>query len=393
MSSKQKKPTSKQSSIRPPGQGLSKSAKRRRKAKGKTEFSLDNDPGLYSSSSRFQVTSVPSALSTRYETRPPVIRSSKNGTRIAHCEKVIVSIAGSTGFTVQSVLSLNPGLASVFPWLAPQAAKYQRYRCHKLTARYVPFSGTGTTGDLMLAPSYEASDPTPTTETQASDNVNSVEDSLWKTVECRMNPGALMGQGTYKFVRPCAVAGDIKTFDMGKLFVITNNAANTNPVGKLFLDYDFEFFQPQNLPDPSTTPQQTSFFQQNSSQTWTSTIPAPIHWDTVTFDALSIGIPASGVFTPPAGCYRVECQGSFSDTSAEAFEVQLELLKNGASFTKQIRSIQSFTTVASGVSSLSLIGVVPCNGTDTIQVEGTLVGVAGTLTSLSGGCQLQVSLA
>jgi len=198
------------------------------------------------------VSSAPQSYSARVETLMPKITRTARSMRIAHRELVLSSVAGSTGFTVQNSLALNPGLTTTFPWLAPQAQQWEMYKVHRLRAEWIPIASTGTAGDVYLSPNYDASDPQPTTEVQAANNVNAVVDSVWKVLSCDLDPSSMMGLGPRKYVRPCAVAGDIKTFDIGKLFVCSNNEANTNTVGKLYLSYDFEFFTPQNDPSPAS---------------------------------------------------------------------------------------------------------------------------------------------
>jgi hypothetical protein len=314
--------------------------------------------------------------------------------RIKHRELIASTVAGSTGFTVQNVFALNPGLAATFPWLAPQAAQWEQYTVHGIKFIWVPIAPTSTAGDVYLVPDYDASDPTPTTEVQASDNVDSVVDSCWQDIECVLDNKAMMGLGPRRFTRPCAIAGDVKTFDVGKFFLCTNNEAGTSAIGKLFVEYDFEFFEPQNSPNPDTFPQQTSFYTQTASESFVNATPKALAWDTLVFDPLSVGVGASGVFTPPAGCYRIEAMACFNDSTAEAFTANLQLFKNGAALTNQIVS-QTLSNNAAGAetTSLSLAGVVPMNGTDTFQIEATLTGAAGNKTSIANACQLVISLA
>jgi hypothetical protein len=341
------------------------------------------------------VKGVSTSYSRKLTTVAPKITRGNNGKscRIAHRELILASIPGSTTFTVQSVISLNPGLSASFPWLAPQAGQWEQYKVHKLNAIYTPLAPTSTQGTLTLSPDYDASDPTPTTETQLSDNLDTVEDSCWQDIECVLDVAAMMGLGPRKYVRPCAIAGDIKTFDVGKLFVASNNETGTTAIGKLWLDYDFEFFVPQNSPNPDTYPQQTSFFTRNANETFTSTTAAPLQFDSVIYDPLNFGPIAAGVFTPPAGVYRIEYQGSFQDSSNEEFVVDVQFLKNSATLLKGIGTIGNFSVPATGGYSVSIVGVIAFNGTDTFEVSVTLDGTSGTLLAVGANQQLVISLA
>jgi hypothetical protein len=231
----------------------------------------------------------------------------------------------------------------------------------------------------MMSPDYDASDPTPTTEVQAGNNAGTVQDSCWANIRLRLDPQAMMGLGPRRFVRQSAVAGDVKTFDVGKLFVCSNNQTGTTVIGKLWLEYDIEFFVPQNSPNTDTIPQGTSEFLLNAPVTFTSTVAKALQYDTIAFDPLGVGLPVAGAFTPPAGSYTAQAILSVEDTAAETFTVQVNLYKNGAPVAL-VQSLERSTVTAAGYFTIPLNGVVNCNGTDTFGIAVTMTGAAGTLT-------------
>jgi hypothetical protein len=332
------------------------------------------------------------SYATRVQSVEPIISRSAKSYRVKHRELVLSAVAGSVAFTVQNVLSLNPGVAATFPWLAPQANQWEQYRVHRLCAEWVPIAPTSTQGDMILSPDYDASDPTPTTEVQASDNFGSVANSCWRNTTCELDPSAMMGLGPRKYVRSTAIAGDIKTFDVGKLFVCSVNETGTTAVGKLYLDYDIEFFVPQNSPSTSTTSQQTSLYTiSGGAQALATTVAEPVAFDTALYDPLGLGTPVSGVFTPPAGTYRLEAQVSVQDSANELMSSQLFVYKNGAAVT----GLKSSSYAGSGqlVLSSTIFGIVTCNGTDTFNIQVIVTGAAGTLTVVNAQSQLLVSLA
>jgi hypothetical protein len=340
---------------------------------------------------------VAASYSNRTVSTQPKISSASSGgssrsTRVVHRELVNASIAGSTTFTVQQTLALNPGLAATFSWLSVQAANWEQYQVHRLEAVYIPIAPTSSQGDIMLSPDYDASDPVPTTEVQAGNNAGTVQDSCWANVRLRLDQKAMMGLGPRRFVRQSAVAGDVKTFDVGKLFVCTNNETGTSVIGKLWLEYDIEFFVPQNSPNTDTIPLSTSFYALHTTETFTSTVPKAVVFDSTKYDPLGIGAPVVGVFTPPAGSYRVETSVSFTDSASEAFTASLLFYKNGVAITDSDSQAGSGAGIGAGAGfQISNICVINCNGTDTFAIEATLTGAAGTLSAIAG--QLLVSLA
>lgn len=337
--------------------------------------------------------SAPAAVSRTMLTRQPQIVRKNGSTMVSHCELVLPSVAGSTGFIVQSFLHLNPGLTSIFTFLAPIAAQFEQYSCAKLVAIWVPIVGTSTQGDVLLVPNYDGSDPPPVSEVQAANNFGTKEFPCWVPETMVFDVKAMMGLGPRRFVRQSQVAGDIKTFDIGTLAVCTTNESGTAAVGKLYLDYSFEFFIPQTDPSTSTLPLYNSLMTLTNAQTFTTAVAAALSFDTLVFDPLSITIGASGVFTPPAGVYRIEYMGSFNDSASETFTAAIELQKNGANLTNRIGSQVKSAAISPEILFLGVCGVIPCNGTDTFQLTVTLTGAAGTLTALANKSTLVLSLA
>jgi len=99
----------------------------------------------------------------------------------------------------------------------------------------------------MLVPDYDAADAVPSTEIIASSYRDVVEEVPW-TLEftCTLDPKALMEPGNRKYIRSGTLASnlDIKTYDGGNLFVCTVDGTAVN-WGKLWVEYDVEFFIPQ----------------------------------------------------------------------------------------------------------------------------------------------------
>jgi len=339
------------------------------------------------------------AYSTRIRSNAPRIQNSGKSMRIRHRELVVPLINGGTPFTVQEVIALNPGVPASFPWLAPQAVQWEQYTCHKLCAEYIPIAPTTTQGDIIISPDYDASDPAPLTETEAANNQGTVIDSVWKTVICELDVRAMMGLGPRRYVRALRTAGDIKTFDMGNLNICTNNGLSTAPVGKLYLDYDFEFFVPQNSPKASGFPSSTSFFQADSNQTLTSGVPTtvalPVNqpgFDPLNFNANTV----VNVFTPPAGVYLLQWTGDITFSAASlSGVVNIQFLKNGAFIAPNgiASDATTFNSSGAGALSTSVNAVVAFNGSDTFEVNATGVSALGTIIIPSGTAELIVSLA
>jgi len=314
-------------------------------------------------------------------------KSGVTGQRVKNKELINASVAGSTTWTLQGpsasqgYYSINPGILAA--WLAIIAPQYEQYYIHDMGFEFVPTCSTATSGDVQMMIDYDASDPSPTSEVQMVDHAGAVTDSCWKRLSIKLKPSEVACFGRKKYVRSCAVAGDIKTFDSGKFYLSTNNQSGTSVIGKLYVTYDVEFFVPQNNPSPDSTPLYVSDFYNSATQTFTTTVQAAVNFSVLQFDPLNVG-PAGTVFTPPAGCYKLSFHGSFKDSSAETFTVLCVLLKNGSQFPASYATQTSIDSgAANGQLAISDEWIVPCNGTDTVSVAITCTGAAGTLTLLA----------
>lgn len=293
--------------------------------------------------------------------------------------ELVASLAGTVSFSARKY-AVNPGLSVSFPWLSSEASKWEQYRFHKIRYRYVTRTSTSTVGSVILSPDYNVRDIAPATEVAATDTQDAVEDCAWKEICCDLDPLAMYPVGPRKLVRTSMVSGDLNLYDSANMFICTVEQTGTDSIGKIWVDYDVEFFVPQNSPSDYTKSSNCSIYGRSSAQTFTTTVGDNILWDAATSDPLGIGSQSGGLFTPPAGTYKVYCQGEFLDSSAENFAAQMALVFNGGGLTPPVITLDNRTALAGGSTPLHLLGVVSCSGSDTVALTVTLTGAAGTLT-------------
>jgi len=102
----------------------------------------------------------------------------------------------------------------------------------------------------MMVPDYDAADAAPATEQIASAYRDAEEEVPWTPeFSCELNVAAMHPDGRRKFVRYGALANnlDIKTYDVGNMFICTTDGTATN-WGKLWVEYDISLFVPQLQP-------------------------------------------------------------------------------------------------------------------------------------------------
>lgn len=193
---------------------------------------------------------VPASVAAAYATgmttgKPTIIRTGDDSTRIRHSE-LLTLVNGTVNFASTS-FSMQPGLISIFPWLATQCIGWEKYKFHSLRATFLTRTGTSTAGSVIMAPDYDAADAAPTTEQQATSFHGAADDAPWKTIVINFD----MKRSRELFLRsgPLSSNLDIKTYDFANLYVCTADGAAVN-WGKIFIEYDVELINPQILTGP-----------------------------------------------------------------------------------------------------------------------------------------------
>jgi hypothetical protein len=148
---------------------------------------------------------------------------------------------------------VQPGLSQLFAWLAEQAINYQEYRFRKLSFKYET-DQTITAGKVMYAFSPDAADPVPLNKQEMLEYGIKGKSAVWQEFEMPVPVTEALGARRYIRSGTLAANLDIKTYDLGALFVATqgvsgNSGAGTN-CGELYICYEVELITPvvQALP-------------------------------------------------------------------------------------------------------------------------------------------------
>jgi len=165
--------------------------------------------------------------------------------RVKHRE-YIGDVTGTSIFGISSY-AINPGLSTTFAWLPSIARNYESYRFHKLCIEYETQKSANTDGSVMIAIAFDASDAAPTNKQQLMSFHNAVRSAAWAECKYEASSADLTKFGSSRFVRSGALSAnqDIKTFDVGNLFVATQGCPIAS-IGELYLSYDVEFMTPQS---------------------------------------------------------------------------------------------------------------------------------------------------
>lgn len=197
------------------------------------------------SSSKGAYSTAPLAQSHAVRSSRPSERVGPNGSRsITFCEYV-QDVAGSVDFAVGK-FPVQPGIATLFAWLASQAVNYNEYRFTNLRFRFETEKAATLSGKVMLAFNPDAADGAPASKQEMLEFENKASDVLWKEFMLNVPVRPTEALGNKRYVRTGALSSnlDIKNYDLGNLWVATQGMADTTAVGELFVEYTVELSSP-----------------------------------------------------------------------------------------------------------------------------------------------------
>jgi hypothetical protein len=321
-------------------------------------------------------------------------RRTSKGVIIRHRELLLGSVAGSTSFTTQNTIVLNPGIlltsASSETWLEQQAKLYEMYRWISFRVVYEPIAPTSTQGDVGIIMEYNALSPPPGTEIEAYDHMGSQIGPVWKPMTAFLDPKKLKALGPYRYVRTSNVFGDLKTYDSGQVFIVTNNETGTSTIGKVFIEYEVEFLNPV-LNDASTAlvAEATSFYTLTTPQSYTTAVASNVHFANQVYNPLTI-VNTNGSMVLPVGTYMFTASLTAKDTGNENFTVLVQPTFAGALISGTDRT-ELNGSVTGSLISVATSGVFTSDGTSAFGLVATLTGAAGTLTVQTASITFQVA--
>lgn len=309
---------------------------------------------------------------------PDGLRSNGGNHPFANDEILDETVAGSTTTAISSY-AINPGQATVFPWLSAVALRYEKYRFTQLEFYYKrrvsEFATNGAAGKVAMNFDYDASDSPPTSFTQMvstkpKDDAMPCSDMMI-TVDCRR-----AFENGPKYVRSGNLPGgsDIKTFDAGRLnFGAFSNAAATT-VGELHVRYAGLFEVPV-LEATTSAPANFSVAQFTASaQVLASTVAENLLLATEDTNGLT-AVNTAGSIVLPAGNYLLLASAQFN-AGTSMTSIAMQVTQNAVSVFEDQDAKQIFLAGAAVLSNVPISGqsYVTSNGTDAFVMVVTVTG-------------------
>jgi hypothetical protein len=195
---------------------------------------------------------APRAMARQSRGTAPRIQSSRTrgGVHVHHTEWIADLSPGTAAFT-SVAYPINPGIGTLFPWLASVASRFDSYRFSNLQFMYEARASSDTVGTVSIAVNYDASDTAPTSKAQLNSLETRVDTVPWQQAVIRCMVSELDGTILKHKVRQGTVPNtDVKMYDAGNFIVVTSGVTTAPPfLGELWVTYDVDLFSPL-LVDP-----------------------------------------------------------------------------------------------------------------------------------------------
>jgi hypothetical protein len=316
----------------------------------------------------------------------PVGTSQRDGfnrnlaSKILTKDEYIQDIAGTIDFTTTQ-FAVNPGQFPTFPWLSREAVQWEKYEFLKLEFYLKPevtqYTAMANSGKVILSFDSDASDAPPETKQEAEDVMPMADGMSYQTISLNVPKFILNSHLDSFYVRPKNLPGgsDIKTYDLGNLFVSTIGQGGAVPsMMELRVRYTCKFMIPI-LESVASAPQNNSSaqFYDFGRPLVTSVASEPLY-DTPSSvpngifvaNGLSI-VNDGGVFIPPPGNYLVSYVIQLSnDLGEEITSISGYLEKNNINQFDSTSSWLSYVGAPVQYMSLSGTQYMSFNGTDSL---------------------------
>ena len=298
---------------------------------------------------------------------PPDVRD----IRVEEFDELIATVTGQTAFTIIQY-AMNPGNSTTFPRLSRIAQLFEKYSFEQLEFYFQhdvsQYASQGQAGLVLLSALYDAASPAPTTKTQIEACKPRVicmpnQNSLLRLAKERMHP-----RGYPLFIRPGNLPGgtDIKTYDIGNMFLTVQGMVGAGEVGELHVRGRVKLYD-EILDSASasvaTNNQIAGFTDIAGTSLTTSVQLVPLFAGSMIANSLGI-VNASGVFTPPAGLYKVQYCVSAVASGGSMTSLQMNLYKNAS-----VQPVGVTDQISCTQDSLSGFWTLSLNGTDTVTLK------------------------
>ncbi len=260
----------------------------------------------------------------------------RNEARTLHVRREQVGVVnGSVGYSIIEY-PINPGNATLFPWLSQLAPLYEQYRIHEMQVEFVPtgsgYAAPNVSGRVVLATDYDVMSPALGSLQEAESKDPNVPFGPFEAAILRLDAHRLTPAAKFNRGAQYPAGGDPKTYDAGKLSVVVQGTPNTSQIGIIYVSYSVELITPQ-LPQVADVPPNYHLAQYTADNiasiantTWTQLTftrnPLPAGGQLVlTYNA--------GTFSLQPGMWRFYLNVSCNNTTSQLTRLSVKAILSG----------------------------------------------------------------
>jgi len=317
-------------------------------------------------------------------------------------DEYIGDVAGTVAFTTTQ-FAVNPGQAATFPWLAIEAKQWEKYEFEKLEFYLKPevtqYTANANSGKVILSFDSDASDPPPLNKQEAEDVMPMADGMSYQTINLNIPKFILQSHHDSFYVRPGNLPGgsDIKTYDLGNLFVSTIGQGEAVPnMMELRVRYTCRLMIPI-LENIAAAPQNNQVtFLVDSAAVLTSTVAYQPLLASVSSTSRPVTnglniVNTIGSIVPPPGNYMLFCSSFAANTTDSMTVLEMNVLKNNI-VQNPLNGLTSAVVTAVDYSALTLNSSqwISCNGTDAITLSINSTFASGATTATTTLCLMSI---
>jgi len=189
-------------------------------------------------------TDAPVSRGFTVKNNTPRFRQMSNGViRLNHREYL-----ADIGSRATYKYAINPGIPETFKWLSSIARSFESYQFNKLVFHYLPSSSTSRDGTIAMAIDYDVLDAAPVNKQALLAYKSSTRAAVWQSSSMVVQNSDMMTLGKRRYTRSEFVSGDLKTYDIGNLYIILESTLTQ--LGELWVESDVTLYTPQPIPAP-----------------------------------------------------------------------------------------------------------------------------------------------
>lgn len=273
---------------------------------------------------------VPSAVSKVMRHKPIKISGKPNCITVTHREyfsDVVASVSGF-GLAYGSSYIIDPAEPAAFPWLAPIACQFQKFKLTKLKVEYISDCSSVTDGSVLISFNRNAATPIPANKQQFLEAAECIRTPAWQsaTMSVKCDDTKYWTQ-PYAYPPPVianqfigggvAAQNNTQTTQAGILYVATSGVTSSVSLGELYFDFTFELSEPIAILPPVVLCGLQVSAGSSATNPWPN--PALIGSDIAVFGTLPIAIGGTAGYNflyPGDYMLTVVAQTTASDTLA-----------------------------------------------------------------------------